>query len=166
MSIFNDEENQLILAARILMADGLARLKKREACFPCKAGRAEREACRGARDLLANSLVAEYGALRHEMAIMSMFDAQGRLIETVELARGGATHCQMRPRLIAEHVLRTGASGILLAHNHPSGECSPSKADVDLTQAFVQWCGLMEVELIDHLVLTVNDWSSILGNWN
>lgn len=49
--------------------------------------------------------------------------------------------------------LRRNAAGVMLAHNHPSGEASPSDADVRLTTALVQALALVDVRVIDHLIV-------------
>ena len=163
--LFNTSEQELIDAARFILQDGLQRLKLRQSLFPCHRGRAIDAACRDARDALALSLMADYGVLRHEVAVAALIDAQGRLIGVETFPVGHATHCEVRPRLLAEMVTRTGAVAVLLAHNHPSGECAPSKADIQLTAMLTDWLDLMDCRLIDHLVLTVNDYCSIKGEW-
>jgi DNA repair protein RadC len=118
-----------------------------------------------AREAVAESLRLEYGALRHEIAVAVLIDAQARLIDIREFPQGKASHCEISPRILAGWIVETGAAAVLLAHNHPSGECSPSKADIELTNHIGPWLAAMDCELIDHLVLTTGDTASILGNW-
>jgi DNA repair protein RadC len=62
-------------------------------------------------------------------------------------------------------VCKHDAAAVLLAHNHPSGDCTPSREDKRMTEAMTDWLEVMDVKVIDHLVLTVSDWSSIKGEW-
>jgi len=164
--IFNNDERELIEAARMILSDGVRRLIGRENLFPTnrdkKADRAERKA---ARESLTDSLVAEYGSLRHEVAVAVLIDAQGRLIAIEQFPQGKATQCEVSARILAEMIIRNGASAVLLAHNHPSGDNTPSEQDVKMTEMFGGWLHVMDVTLIDHLVLCGDGASSIVGAW-
>lgn len=164
-SIFSDDEQELINAARLILGAGMNRLSDRVNLFPTVRQRAVDAACREARDTLAQSLVAEYGALRHEVIALATIDAQGRLIDVSQIGEGKAAHCEVNYRKLARIIIESGAVAILLAHNHPSGECSPSRQDVALTEALELWLRPLECALIDHLILTVGDWASIKGAW-
>ena len=165
--IFNPMERELLDAARMILRDGVERLKSRSALLPSNKtpGRAGREECRKARDALAEFLCAEYGTRPYETAVAILMDPQGRLIAIEEFPRGKATHVELSPRILAQFVLTHGAACVLLAHNHPSGDATPSKADERFTQAIGPWLKAMEVDLIDHLVLNGGEANSILGDW-
>lgn len=166
-SIFNQFEVDLLDAAKMLLNDGLVRIKGRQNLFPTNKDNSRKAdtAGREARDTISQALIADYGHLRHEVAVVVLIDAQGRLIGIENFGDGHASHCEIRPRLLAEKIIRTGAVAVLLAHVHPSGECAPSKADIELTEMMGSWLAAMDTALIDHLVITVNDCCSILGNW-
>lgn len=164
-AIFSEDEQELINAARLVLGAGLSRLCDRVSLFPTVRQRAVDAACREARDTLAQTLVTEYGALRHEVVLLATIDAQGRLIDVTQIGEGKVTHCELNYRKLARIITESGAVAILLAHNHPSGECSPSKQDIALTSALEAWLRPLECSLIDHLILTVNDWASIRGEW-
>jgi DNA repair protein RadC len=163
--IFNPFERELIDAARLVLSDGVERLKGRENLFPCKRGRAERKEAREAREVLTEKLIADYGSLRHEVAIVVLMDAQGRLITIEEMPQGKATSVEMRPEILARMILDNGAAAVLLAHNHPSGDNTPSAQDVRITEKLREWLAFMNIGLIDHLVLNGADCSSIMGDW-
>ena len=165
--IFNPLERELLDAARLILRDGVERLKNRSALLPSNKtpGRAGREECRKARDALAEHLCAEYGTRPYETAVAVLMDPQGRLIAIEEFPRGKATHVELAPRILAQFILQHGAACVLLAHNHPSGDNTPSKADERFTANIGPWLKVMECELIDHLVLNGSDVSSILGDW-
>ena len=165
-AIFNAFERDLIDAARLVLSDGVERLKSRQNLLPTnRHNRSGRNECREARDMLTAKLIADYGMLRHEAAVAVLIDAQGRLIAIEEFPHGRATSVEIRRRVLAQWIIQHGASAVLLAHNHPSGDNTPSKADVRLTAELAPWLAAMECELVDHLVLNSSDASSIMGGW-
>jgi DNA repair protein RadC len=76
-----------------------------------------------------------------------------------------ATHGEVDFRILAGWIVHHGASAVVLAHNHPSGETSPSKADVQLTEMLGSWLKMMHCDLIEHLVLTAGEAAAIVGDW-
>jgi DNA repair protein RadC len=167
MCLFNDSERELIEAARMILRDGVQRLKGRQGLFPTNRARTReaRQECREARDALTAVLIADYGSLRHEVAIAVLIDAQGRLIEVEQFPQGKASRVELSPRILAGWIIQHGASAVLLAHNHPSGDNTPSQEDVILTERFGKWLAVMECELIEHLVLNGEDAAAIIGDW-
>jgi DNA repair protein RadC len=166
-SIFNQFEIDLLDAAKMVLHDGLRRIGERTELFPTnreKSRKVDRER-REARDALSQTLIADYGHLRHEVAVVALIDAQGRLIGVENFGDGHATHCEIRPRLLAEKIVRTGAVAVLLAHVHPSGLCQPSQQDIEMTKQMDGWLAAMDCYLIDHLVITVDECCSIKGEW-
>lgn len=165
--IFNESERELIEAARMILSDGVTRLKGRENLFPTNRTkkRADRKEAREAREALTDKLVADYGSLRHEVAVAVLIDAQGRLITIEQFPQGKATQCEVSPRILAGWLVEHGASAVLLAHNHPSGDNTPSEQDVKMTAMLGGWLQVMDVALIDHLVLCGEGATSILGDW-
>jgi len=165
--IFNESERELIEAARMILADGTRRLKAREGLFPTNRTRskADRKEAREAREALTDQLVADYGSLRHEVAVCVLIDAQGRLIDVRPFPQGKATHCEVSGRILAGMIIESGACAVLLAHNHPSGDNTPSPEDEKLTAMYASWLKVLECELIDHLVLCGDGASSIMGDW-
>lgn len=164
-SIFSPLEQELLDAAKMVLREGVTRLMGRQSLLPAKQGRQVRNECREARDALSVHLCANYGHLRHEVAVCCLIDAQGRLIAIEEFPRGKATHCEVSGRILAEYIIRHGAACILLAHNHPSGDNTPSRADMELTKHLVEWVKPLECILIDHLVLNSSEASTITGEW-
>jgi DNA repair protein RadC len=163
--LFNEFERELLDAARVLLSDGLTRLSTREGLFPTTRNRtrADRAECTKARGALVDYLVATYGPLRHEVACVALIDAQGRLISVKEFPRGKATECEVSPLVLAEYIIQSGACAVVLVHNHPSGDNTPSEQDVKMTDAYKSWLGFMRVELIDHLVISMDGAASIIG---
>ena len=167
MSIFNDSEQELLDAAKYVLRDGIERLKTRPQLFPTtrRSRSAERIECAAAREALTLHLIAEYGSLRHEVAVVALIDAQGRLIGVEQFPQGKATHCEVHPRILAEKIVRTGTVAIVLAHNHPSGSNNPSQADIKMTDFFKDWVKPLDCELLEHFVLSPGDAGAIMGDF-
>lgn len=73
---------------------------------------------------------------------------------------GTIDHAAVYPREIIKRALELGAGALVLAHNHPSGDNCPSKADIDLTRAIVAACQPLGIAVHDHLIVGKNDVAS------
>lgn len=71
-----------------------------------------------------------------------------------ELSKGGITGTVVDIRVILSVALKCNASGIILVHNHPSGNLKPSEADRKITRKLKDACNLLEINLIDHLIIS------------
>jgi DNA repair protein RadC len=66
---------------------------------------------------------------------------------------GTVDHVPVYPREVVKRALQVGATAIILAHNHPSGDPTPSRADVEMTKALVEVCGLIGIGIHDHIIV-------------
>lgn len=80
------------------------------------------------------------------------------------LSRGGLSGTLVDPRLIFSVALKGMASSVILAHNHPSGNLKPSKADIDLTNKLKDGGELLDIPILDHLIVTRNGYYSLADN--
>lgn len=64
------------------------------------------------------------------------------------------TQTSVYPRELVKRALLINAAGVILAHNHPSGECRPSRADEGLTQSIKAAMSLVDVRVLDHFIVT------------
>lgn len=94
------------------------------------------------------------GHLEREVFAVAMLDARHRLIEYVELFQGTIDGAEVHPREVVRAALRLNAAGVLVAHNHPSGEVEPSAADRAVTARLKQALALVDVRLLDHVVVS------------
>lgn len=83
------------------------------------------------------------------------------LLKRKMIFRGTVDTCLVHPRDIFKFACAQNASSILIAHNHPSGELSPSYEDLRFTQQIVDASLLMEIPVIDHLIVTSKDYTSL-----
>lgn len=91
--------------------------------------------------------------LEHEVFLVLYLDAHHRLIEAEELFRGTLTQTSVYPREVIKGALARNAAALAVAHNHPSGEAEPSRADEILTQTLKSTLSLVDVRVIDHFVV-------------
>ena len=78
---------------------------------------------------------------------------KNRLIKLVEITSGTATSTLAHPREVFREVIRHGATAVICAHNHPSGDPAPSSADIQLTRQLREAAKAIDVEFIDHVIL-------------
>lgn len=89
----------------------------------------------------------------HEVFAVVFLDSQNRVIDVQELFRGSLTQTSVYPREVVIESLARQASGVILAHNHPSGCAEPSSADIALTQTLKTALALVDVRVLDHFVV-------------
>lgn len=90
--------------------------------------------------------------LPYEVLVAFYLDARQRVIAETRL-QGGASSVIVTPRGLITDALRVGAAGMVLAHNHPSGDPTPSQEDILLTQELYRAGRCMEVPLLDHVIV-------------
>lgn len=104
---------------------------------------------RAVRDYLRMTLAR----LPHEVFVAVFLTAQNRVIAVDELFRGTLTQTSVYPREIVKRALAHNAASVILAHNHPSGEASPSQADRTLTKTLAEALSLIDVRVLDHFIV-------------
>ncbi len=78
------------------------------------------------------------------------------------LAKGGISGCIVDVRIILSVALKSLATGIILVHNHPSGNLKPSQDDLKITQKLKESCKLLDITLLDHLIITKDSYFSFV----
>jgi len=110
----------------------------------------------------AAALVAyEMSALEQEHLRVILLDRRNRVLETVEVYKGSVNSSQVRVGEIFKEAVRKNASAIIVVHNHPSGDPTPSPDDVAVTRAIVQAGKLLDVDVLDHMVIGQGKWVSL-----
>jgi DNA repair protein RadC len=99
-------------------------------------------------------LQLQMGGRSHEVFAVLFLDSQNRLIALEELFRGTLNQTSVYPREVVLRALHHHAAAVVLAHNHPSGEAQPSRADETLTQTLKAALALVDVRVLDHFVVT------------
>ena len=93
-------------------------------------------------------------------------DSQRSYLGGAPLGAGGTGTLSVRMRALFETALALDARGIIVAHNHPSGLCRPSEFDIDATRRLKLVAEALDIELLDHLIITTNSIYSMRAGGN
>lgn len=94
------------------------------------------------------------GDLSHEEFYIIHLNRANQLIGTYQLSKGGITGTVADCRLIFKSALDNMATGIILCHNHPSGNLKPSKEDINLTKRVFEAGKILEIPVLDHIIIS------------
>lgn len=104
-------------------------------------------------ELVADFLQPHAAGLAIEKFWAMCLNRKNRLIKLVEVTSGTATSCLAHPREVYREAIRHGATAIVCAHNHPSGDPGPSAADVQVSRQLRDAARTVDIELIDHVIV-------------
>ncbi len=107
------------------------------------------ESSRSAFDLIKGDLMD----LPHEEFWVLLLNRANRLIKKKRVSEGGVSGTVADPKIIFKLAIDELASGIIVVHNHPSGNLKPSDSDIDLTKKIKEAGKLLEISLFDHLII-------------
>jgi DNA repair protein RadC len=88
-------------------------------------------------------------------------DTRNRLIADEVQQRGTVNHTPVYPREVVKRALELGASALILVHNHPSGDTTPSRADVEMTKEIIAAAKALKISVHDHLVIGAGEPASL-----
>ncbi|APD07538.1 UPF0758 protein [Flavobacteriaceae bacterium UJ101] len=103
-----------------------------------------------------NKDIIEY----QEEVKLLLLNKSNKVLGTVDLAKGGTTGCIVDIKIIVAIALKTNSHGIILIHNHPSGNLNPSIRDRDITEKLQKACNYLDLKLLDHLIISNNGYFS------
>jgi DNA repair protein RadC len=101
------------------------------------------------------------GDSAQEHLCVFLLDVKNRVVGFSEAARGAIDSCPVDPRSVFRAAVATGASAVVVTHNHPSGDLRPSAEDIALTQRLKAAGELLAVPLLDHVIVTDCDTISL-----
>jgi DNA repair protein RadC len=101
--------------------------------------------------------------LKNEVFKVIYLNSQNQIIDTSDLFEGTVSCATVAPRKIVEQALSHNAVALTFAHNHPSGNCEPSKSDKDITRDLVFAGGTVQIKILDHLIIGDNRYFSFAG---
>lgn len=108
-------------------------------------------------DLMINELKYE----KREIVKSIILNSKNIVVKIVDVCFGGANSAILKPKDVLQEAVKIGAPKIILVHNHPSGDPTPSKSDFDFTERLVQASKILGVELLDHIVIGEYGFESI-----
>lgn len=100
-------------------------------------------------------------ALDHEELWLLLLDTRSRVIDLRKLYRGSVNSSQVRVGEVFREAILRNAPNLIVIHNHPSGDATPSPDDVALTRAIVQAGKGLDIDVLDHLVIGQGQWTSL-----
>jgi len=133
-----EAQKRAVTALQELVRRGYPELPKHELVSPSK---------------VARVYIPRLGGLVNEVMLTVALDGRSNFLAEIEVARGGRHAMTLRVADILRPLLRVGATSFILLHNHPSGDPTPSKEDVKLTQDLHEAALLVGVPLVDHMVI-------------
>ncbi len=106
-------------------------------------------------------MMAEIGHLEQEHFCVLFLDARQRVLGTQMLYRGNLTQAQIRIGEVFREAIRRNCAAIVVAHNHPSGDPTPSPDDIAVTRQLIEAGKLLGITVLDHLVIGQGRWISL-----
>ena len=102
--------------------------------------------------------------LLHEEFWILFLNRSNKVISRMKLSQGGISGTVTDVRLVMKKAIECLASGIIVCHNHPSGNLNPSESDNKITQKIKEAGNLMDIQLLDHLIISDKDYYSFADN--
>ena len=109
--------------------------------------------------LLMNELKYE----KREVVKVILLNSKNIVLKIKDISYGGTNFAMIEPKEILAEAIKLQAPKIIMVHNHPSGDVTPSKADFSITDRIYEAAGILGIELLDHIIIGNNKYESILG---
>ena len=110
-------------------------------------------------DLLMDKMMFE----KQEKIKIVLLNSKNEVVSIKDVVTGDVSFSNVSLKLILAEPIKTKIGKIILVHNHPSGDPTPSKFDIDLTISLFRAAEIMGIKLIDHIVIGHNKYESILS---
>lgn len=110
---------------------------------------------------VANLLMEELKNEKREIAKLLVLDSKNTLLRIVNIALGGGNFAAIEPKIILKEPVQMGAQKIILIHNHPSGDPTPSDEDYRVTDRIYEAADVMGITLLDHIIIGDGIFSSV-----
>jgi len=173
--ILNKAGNDLHKLAALSVADlmrikGVGEAKALSISAALELGQRRRDGAVEQRPLIGSS-VSAFELLRplvadlpHEEFWLLLMDRGNRLLDRCRVSQGGMHGTVADPKMIFREALEKRASGVVLCHNHPSGQLRPSQEDIALTKKLCEGGRLLDITVQDHLIITTTGYYSFADN--
>jgi DNA repair protein RadC len=96
-----------------------------------------------------------------ESFFIAMLDRSNNTIGWAKISQGGVSSCIVDAKIVAKYAVESLASSIILCHNHPSGNLTPSHADIKITKKLKQGLEMLDIQVLDHIILTADSYTSL-----
>lgn len=112
-------------------------------------------------DVVVSFLQASIAYSCRELVLAFHLNGSGHLISEEVVALGSIQEAPIYPREIVRRALDLGTASIIVAHNHPSGDASPSPADIQATKEIAAATRIFGIDLFDHVIVAGSEWTSL-----
>jgi DNA repair protein RadC len=100
----------------------------------------------------------------YESFFILLMNRSNKIIGYAKISQGGIIGTYVDKKIVLKYVIDSLASGLIIAHNHPSGVLKPSDEDIKITKQITELCKLLETTLLDHVILTADSFYSFADN--
>lgn len=115
-------------------------------------------------DLARNYLLNNFPNTKNETFACIFLDNNNKLIKFEQLFKGTINQSQVYPRIVTQSCLNNNAAAVIFAHNHPSGNLTPSHSDKLLTKQLINILSVIDVRVLDHFIVGKDDIFSMAQN--
>lgn len=110
---------------------------------------------------VSSLLINEMSNLKQEVFKLILLNTKNVVIGTKDVFKGTLNSSIVHPREVFKEAIQRGSANIIVCHNHPSGDPSPSKEDIDITLRLKECGKIMGIELLDHIIIGNNKYISL-----
>ena len=102
---------------------------------------------------IGNMLKSEMSGLHQEVLKLIVLNTKNKIIRIKDVFKGTLNTSIVHPREIYSEAIKCGGASIIICHNHPSGDPTPSKEDINITERIKQCGKIVGIELLDHIIV-------------
>ena len=107
----------------------------------------------------------DIGSLEHiEQFKLILLNRSNKVLGVATISSGGISGTVTDVRVIFQYAIKANASGLIICHNHPSLSLNPSESDTRITQKIKEAGNILDIQLLDHLIITAQDYFSFADN--
>lgn len=110
---------------------------------------------------IASHIMKEMVVLKQEVLKLIMLDTKNNIIGIKDLFKGSLNTSIVHPREIFKEAIKKSSSSIIICHNHPSGDPTPSKEDINITIRLKECSKIIGIDLLDHLIIGKDQYVSL-----
>lgn len=112
---------------------------------------------------VAKLLMYELKYEKREVVKVILLNSKNIVLKIKDISYGGTNFAMIEPKEILQEAIKMQAPKIIVVHNHPSGDVTPSKSDFNMTDRIYESAGILGIELLDHIIIGGDKYESILG---
>ncbi len=111
---------------------------------------------------IANLLMNEMKYEKREIAKIVLLNIKNVVQKIIDLSFGGTNFAMLEPKDVLYEAIKSNAPKIIIVHNHPGGDPTPSNADINVTRRIIAATEIMGIEMLDHVVISENGCQSVM----